>query len=216
MSERKRVGILISGRGSNMRALIEAARARDYPAEIAIVISNCADAAGLDYAKAHDIAAICVDHRRFGERQDFEAALNDVLVAHDVQLVCNAGFMRLLTANFVERWRDRQLNIHPSLLPAFKGLDSHRRVLEAGVRITGCTVHVVREAMDAGPIIAQAAVPVEVGDTEETLAERVLAAEHLIYPRALALLASGAVTIEGERAVFAERADQGNDRVLVS
>ncbi len=202
MSGRKRVGVLISGRGSNLSALIEACKSDLYPAEIVSVISNRPNAPGLEHARKAGIEATCVDHTGYGTREDFEAALDAALRTASVELVANAGFMRILTEFFVSRWRDRQLNIHPSLLPAFKGLDTHERALEAGVAISGATVHFVRTEMDSGPIIAQAAVPVMVDDTPDSLAARVLEAEHKLYPHALALVASGAVRIEDERVVF--------------
>ncbi|MCK6451100.1 MAG: phosphoribosylglycinamide formyltransferase [Alphaproteobacteria bacterium] len=201
MSVRRRVGVLISGRGSNMKALVEAARGRDFPAEIALVLSNRADAAGLGVAAAAGIATRVVRHRDFPDRAAFDAALDACLRGAGVDLVCLAGFMRLLTAGLVAAWRDRMINIHPSLLPAFPGLDTHARALAAGVRFTGCTVHFVRAEMDSGPIIAQAAVPVQPGDTEDVLAERVLQAEHRLYPLALGLVAAGKVRVVGERAV---------------
>jgi phosphoribosylglycinamide formyltransferase 1 len=201
---KKRVGILISGRGSNMRSLIEAARAPDYPAEIVVVISNRPDAAGLEYAKEHGIPALGLDHTRYESRAHFEGQLQTVLTASKVDLVACAGFMRLMTAEFVDLWRDRMLNIHPSLLPSFKGLHTHERAVEAGVRIAGCTVHLVRAGMDEGPILAQAAVPVLPGDTAETLGSRVLAAEHRLYPYALGLFARGDATVEGEKIVYKE------------
>ena len=201
MTARKRVGVLISGRGSNLAALIEAARRPDYPADIVLVISNRPDALGLERAAEAGIAAATVDHTAYRSRPEFEAELIRRLEAAGVDIVCNAGFMRLLTESFVEHWLDRHLNIHPSLLPAFKGLDTHERALSAGVKIVGCTVHMVRTEMDSGPIIAQAAVPVLGGDTPESLAARVLEAEHRIYPLALALVASGRVRIEGDRAI---------------
>jgi phosphoribosylglycinamide formyltransferase-1 len=199
---KKRVGILISGRGSNMQALIEAARAPDYPAQIAVVISNRPEAAGLEKARAAGIETIAIDHNAYANRVAFEAKLHTALLDAGVDLICNAGFMRMLTGGFVDRWRNRHLNIHPSLLPAFPGLDTHARVLEQGVMITGCTVHFIRVEMDAGPIVAQAAVPVLTGDTPETLADRVLAAEHKIYPLALKLVASGAARVVGERVIY--------------
>jgi phosphoribosylglycinamide formyltransferase-1 len=195
---KKRIGILISGRGSNMMALAQAARATTYPAEIAIVISNRPDAAGIVWAREHGLAAVVVDHKAFASRPAFEAAMHEVLLAHGVELVACCGFMRLMTPDFVDAWRDRMINIHPALLPAYKGLHTHERALADGVRIAGCTVHVVRLEMDAGPIIAQAAVPVIAGDTPETLGARVLAAEHILYPHALALFASGQATVEGD------------------
>jgi len=183
---KQRVAVLISGRGSNMASLIEAAKADDYPAEIVLVVSNRPDAAGLTHARNHSIATAVVDHTRYGkDREAFERALQDVLVAHRIDLVCLAGFMRLLTPWFVGQWPERMLNIHPALLPAFKGLHTHERALAAGVKTHGATVHFVSAEMDSGPIIAQAEVPVLDGDTPDTLAARVLEAEHRIYPQAL-------------------------------
>jgi phosphoribosylglycinamide formyltransferase-1 len=205
---RKRVGVLISGRGSNLQALIDAAQAPDYPAEIVLVISNVPGAQGLARAEAAGIAPLAINHKDFASREDFDAVLNETLRQAKIDLLCNAGFMRLHTPGFVQAWRDRHLNIHPSLLPAFKGLHTHERVLEAGVKITGCTVHFVREEMDTGPIVAQAAVPVLYGDTPDSLAARVLEAEHQLYPLALRLVASGAVHVEGERVIGTQ---QGGD-----
>jgi phosphoribosylglycinamide formyltransferase-1 len=201
MTAKKRVGVLISGRGSNLQALIEAAKAPDYPAELALVISNIPDVQGLERAEAAGIPARVVDHKTFATRQDFEAMLDEALRGAGVELLCNAGFMRLLTEGFVTRWLNRHLNIHPSLLPAFKGLNTHSRVLDAGTKITGCTVHFVRAVMDDGPIVAQAAVPVAPDDTEDSLAARVLEAEHKLYPHALRLVASGTIRVEGEHVV---------------
>jgi phosphoribosylglycinamide formyltransferase-1 len=195
---KKRVAVLISGRGSNMQALVEAARAPDYPAEIALVISNRPDAPGLAWAKAQGIPALGFDHKHYESREHFEGQMQSMLDLSKIDIVALAGFMRLMTPGFVERWRDRMINIHPSLLPSFKGLKTHERVLEAGVRISGCTVHFVRAEMDDGPIVAQAAVPVEASDTADTLATRVLAAEHRLYPHALALVARGQVRVDGE------------------
>jgi phosphoribosylglycinamide formyltransferase-1 len=193
---KKRVAVLISGRGSNMVALIEAAKAQDYPAEIALVVSNRPDASGLARARQAGIATAIVDHRAFGEdREAFERALDGEFQAHRIDLLCLAGFMRLLTPWFVTRWSGRMLNIHPALLPQFKGLHTHRRALAAGVKRHGATVHFVVPEMDAGPIVAQDSVPVVEGDTEETLAERVLEVEHRIYPQALRLVAEGQVTL---------------------
>jgi phosphoribosylglycinamide formyltransferase 1 len=189
---KKRVAILISGRGSNMTALIEAARANDYPAEIALVVSNRPDAAGLARARSDGIQTAVIDHTQFGgEREAFEQALDRELREHRIDLVCLAGFMRLLTPWFVNRWSGRMLNIHPSLLPEFKGLDTHRRALAAGMKRHGATVHFVVPEMDAGPIVLQASVAVQDDDTEETLAARVLELEHQIYPRALRAVAQG-------------------------
>jgi phosphoribosylglycinamide formyltransferase-1 len=186
---KKRVAILISGRGSNMAALVEAAKAPDYPAEIVIVVSNRPDAAGLDHARSRGIATAVVDHTLFGDRESFEQALDRKLVEHRIDLVCLAGFMRLLTPWFVNRWSGRLLNIHPSLLPQFKGLDTHRRALAARVPRHGATVHFVVAEMDAGPIVLQDSVEVEENDTEETLAARVLELEHRLYPQALRAVA---------------------------
>lgn len=197
MSVKKRVAILISGRGSNMKALIEAASAPDYPAEIVMVISNRPEAPGLAWAKEQGIPALGLDHKLYENREHFEGQLQGVLAMSRVDIVALAGFMRLMTPGFVESWRDRMINIHPSLLPSFKGLHTHERAIEAGVKITGCTVHLVRPEMDEGPIIGQAAVAVEPGDTPETLGARVLAAEHRLYPRALALLAADQVAVSG-------------------
>ena len=198
---KKRVGILISGRGSNMLSLIAAARDPAFPAEVVCVLSNRPEAEGLRNAQSAGIRAHAIDHAHFKSRTEFEAELDKALGEAAVDLVACAGFMRLMTPAFVERWRDRMLNIHPSLLPAFPGLHTHERVLAAGVKITGCTVHVVRPEMDDGPILAQAAVPVRDGDTAESLAARVLEAEHQLYPHALALFASGRVQIAGEKVV---------------
>lgn len=194
---KKRVAILISGRGSNMQALVEAARDPAYPAEIALVVSNRPEAAGLAWAKARGIPTVALDHKRFESRPHFEGQLQSLLDLSKIDLVALAGFMRLMTQPFVDRWRDRMINIHPSLLPAFKGLHTHEQALAAGVKIAGCTVHFVRPEMDEGPIIGQAAVPVLPSDTAETLATRVLAAEHRLYPKALALVARGQVGVDG-------------------
>jgi phosphoribosylglycinamide formyltransferase 1 len=202
---RKRVAVLISGRGSNMAALIAAAKDKDYPAEISLVVSNRGDAAGLAHARTRGIATEIVDSAQYGkDREGFEHALNSVLQQHRIDIVCLAGFMRLLSPWFVGQWRDRMLNIHPSLLPAFKGLNTHERALAEGVKTHGATVHFVVPEVDAGPVLAQEAVPVLDGDTPQTLAARVLAAEHRIYPSALALLAAGRVRIVEGRCVVAE------------
>ena len=199
---KKRVALLISGRGSNMVSLIEAASAKDYPAEIALVLSNRPDAAGLERAQAMGIKALAIDHKVFGNRVAFEARLHQTLLDWNIDLICNAGFMRMLTGGFVDRWRDRQLNIHPSLLPALPGLHTHQRAIDQGIMITGCTVHFVRLEMDSGPIVAQAAVPVLPDDTEATLSARVLEAEHKLYPHALRLVASGAAKVVADRVVI--------------
>src|SRR6516165_9335660 len=198
-----RVAILISGRGSNMMALVEAARNPPFPAEIALVISNQADATGLGRAKAAGIATAIVEHAPFGSnRERFEGAMQEVIERSTVDLICLAGFMRLLTPGFVQRWEGRMLNIHPALLPAFKGLDTHRRALCAGVKIHGASVHFVVAEMDSGPIVAQGALAVREDDDADTLAARVLAIEHRIYPIALALVAEGRVRVEDGRCVI--------------
>lgn len=197
-----KVGVLISGRGSNLQSLMDACATPGFPAEIAIVISNKADAAGLAIARAAKIPARVISHSDYPTRESFDAALDAALREAGAEFICSAGFMRILSDGFVEKWRDRQLNIHPSLLPAFKGLHVHRRVLEAGCRVTGCTVHFVRAAMDEGPIVAQAAVAVHPGDTEETLAARVLEAEHKLYPLALRFVAEGRTRIVEERVLI--------------
>jgi phosphoribosylglycinamide formyltransferase-1 len=201
---RKRVAILISGRGSNMAALIEAAREPGYPAEIALVVSNRPAAAGLEHARARGIETAVVDHKAFASREAFDAALQARLTAARIEIVCLAGFMRLLTTPFVETWRGRMLNVHPSLLPAFKGLDTHARALAAGASEHGCTVHFVAPELDSGPIILQAKVPVQPGDDEAALAARVLAEEHRIYPAALRLLAEGRLRIDGDRVIVTD------------
>jgi phosphoribosylglycinamide formyltransferase-1 len=188
---KKRVAILISGRGSNMRALIEAAAQKDYPAEIVLVISNVADASGLAFAKQHGIATEVIEHGKFPSREIFDHAIDQRLEAAKTEIVCLAGFMRLLSPRFTEKWRARMINIHPSLLPAFKGLHTHRRALEAGAKEHGATVHFVVPELDSGPVILQAKVPVRADDSEESLAARVLAEEHKIYPQALRLVAEG-------------------------
>jgi phosphoribosylglycinamide formyltransferase-1 len=200
---RKRVAILISGRGSNMRSLVAATKAEDFPAEIALVLSNVADAAGLAFASGEGIATKVVEHRGFDGRESFERAMQAVLEAHGIELVCLAGFMRLLSPWFVENWRGRMLNIHPALLPSYRGLHTHERALADGVKIHGATVHFVVPEMDAGPIVAQAAVAVRGDDTPEILGARVLEQEHRIYPLALALVASGAARVEGVRVAIA-------------
>ena len=192
-----KLAVLISGRGSNMATLIEACESRDYPAEIVLVLSDRAGAAGLAHATARGIATRVIDHEAFDERADFEADVSAAIEASGAELVCLAGFMRLLTDGFVERWRDRLINIHPSLLPAFKGLNTHQRALDAGARFAGCTVHFVRAQMDEGPIIIQAAVPVRGDDTAESLAERVLVMEHRCYPLAVRWMAEGRVRVTG-------------------
>ena len=201
--------ILISGRGSNMMSLVDAARSADFPVKIVSVISNRPDAAGLTWAKSQGIATQVVDHKAYKSREAFEADLEKSLAASGAEIVALAGFMRLMTPEFVARWQDRMINIHPSLLPAFKGLHTHEQALAAGVKIAGCTVHFVRAEMDAGPIIAQAAVPVLSGDTATTLGARVLAAEHKLYPWALRLMASGRAHCAGEKVTISEDVNDG-------
>jgi phosphoribosylglycinamide formyltransferase 1 len=207
---KKRVAILISGRGSNMQSLVTAARAKDFPARIVAVISNRPEAPGLAWARSKKIETVALDHKAYRSRDAFESDLQKALETADIELIALAGFMRLMTPAFVERWRNRMINIHPSLLPAFKGLHTHEFALEQGVRIAGCTVHFVRAEMDSGPIIAQAAVAVLSGDTPVTLAKRVLAAEHKLYPLALRCVASGRARVEGEKVYISEDVNLGN------
>ncbi len=211
---RKRTAILISGRGSNMSSLIAAARSPDFPAEIALVLSNRPDAPGLATAKSQGIATAAVDHKIYAGREAFEGSLQAMLDAHYIDFICLAGFMRLLTASFVERWRGRMINIHPAILPSYKGLHTHERALADGVKLHGCTVHYVVPEMDSGPIIAQAAVPVLDYDTPQTLGARVLAQEHVIYPLALELATSERVWLDGNRVIGAAK-DGGERRLVV-
>ena len=204
---RRRTAILISGRGSNMEALLRAMAAPDFPAEAVLVFSNRADAGGLALARGAGIETASLSHRDHASREGFDRAVDAVLVEHGVEIVCLAGFMRVVSAWFCERWLGRMISIHPALLPAFKGLDTHARALEAGVKIHGATVHFVVPELDAGPIIVQGEVPVLDGDTPETLAARVLGQEHVIYPKALAMVASGQVRLEGNRATSDVRMD---------
>lgn len=212
---RLKTGVLISGSGTNLQALLDAQAAPDYPAEIVLVISNRADALGLERAKAAGVETQVIDHKDFADRAAFDAALHGALVGAGCQLVCLAGFMRLLTAEFTEKWRDKLINIHPALLPAFKGLGAQAQTLEAGARIAGCTVHFVRPEMDAGPIIVQGAVPVLEGDDEVRLSKRILEVEHKIYPLALRLIADGRITVEGEK-VHIRGATKETGAVLIS
>jgi phosphoribosylglycinamide formyltransferase-1 len=197
MAEKLKVGILVSGRGSNLQALIDSCAQPGFPAEIALVISNVAGAFALERAAKAGIPTLVISHRDFSDRASFDAALDGALRQAGTELVCLAGFMRLLTGAFVEAWTGRMINIHPSLLPSYRGLDTHRRALEEGVKLHGCSVHFVTPGLDEGPIIAQAAVPVLAEDDEASLAGRVLAQEHRLYPLALRLLAEGKVTLEG-------------------
>ena len=212
---KRRVAILISGRGSNMAALIDAAKSADFPAEIVAVISNRADAPGLEKAAARGIATVVIESKPFGkDRAGFEAVLQRALEEKKVDLICLGGFMRLFTAEFVQRWYGRMLNIHPSLLPSFPGLDPHGQALQAGVKISGATVHFVIPETDAGPIIMQGAVTVADDDTAETLSQRILGIEHRIYPEALRLLASGKLRLEGDICKVADGTER--DGTLIS
>jgi phosphoribosylglycinamide formyltransferase-1 len=211
---KRRVAILISGRGSNMAALIGGAAAADFPAEIVLVISNRADAGGLEKAAACGIPTLVIESKPFGrDRAAFEAVLQSALDQHRVELICLGGFMRLFTADFVQRWYGRMLNIHPSLLPSFPGLEPQAQALRAGVKISGATVHFVIAETDAGPILMQGAVAVRDDDTPETLAERILAIEHRIYPAALRLVADGQIRIEGELCRTIGGGDSGSSLV---
>jgi phosphoribosylglycinamide formyltransferase-1 len=202
MPDRLRTAILISGRGSNMQALIEACASEDFPAKIALVLSNVADAAGLSRAQAAGIPTATVPYTDYPAREAFDAAMEAKLSEAGAEFVCLAGFMRILSDGFVRRWQGRMINIHPSLLPAFKGTKVHEQAIAAGVRLSGCTVHYVTPALDSGPAIAQASVPVHPDDTAEALAARILEAEHKLYPLALKLIAEGRVRLENGRAVF--------------
>ncbi len=197
---KKKVGVLVSGRGSNLQALLDAAADPAFPAEIALVISNIPGVYALERAEKAGVATQVIPHKQFSSREEFDAALDAALRAAGVEIVCLAGFMRLLTKGFVEGWAGRMINIHPSLLPSFKGLHTHERAIEAGVKLHGCTVHLVTPELDDGPILVQAAVPVLDGDDADALAARVLEQEHRAYPLALRLLAEGRVTVDGPRA----------------
>ncbi|GAA0581710.1 phosphoribosylglycinamide formyltransferase [Caenispirillum bisanense] len=214
MTSRLKVGVLVSGRGSNLQALLDACGDPSHPAEIVTVISNVPGAYALERAAKAGVPTQTIDHKGFSGREPFEAALTAALESAGVQLVCLAGFMRLLTPGFVTHWHDRMINIHPSLLPSFKGLHTHERALAAGVRFHGCTVHYVRADMDAGPIIVQAAVPVLADDDADALGARVLEAEHRIYPLALRLVAEGKAVVDGERVLLRDAG--GPDHSLVN
>jgi phosphoribosylglycinamide formyltransferase-1 len=200
---RVRVAVLISGRGSNLQALIDAAKAQDYPAQIALVISNKENAAGLDVARRAGIPARVIPHQNYESREAFDRAIDAALRAARIDLIAEAGFMRIHSEWFAKTWEGKALNIHPSLLPLFPGIRVHQQALEAGVTESGCTVHFIVPELDSGPTIAQAAVPVLPGDTAETLAARILVEEHRIYPAALKLVVEGKVKLENGRAVFA-------------
>lgn len=207
----KRIVVLVSGRGSNMEAIVRACEAERWDAGVVAVVSNRADAAGLAFARERGIATAVVDHRAHPSREAFDAVLADAVAAYAPDAVALAGFMRVLTPRFVDAFADRLLNIHPSLLPAFPGLDTHRRALDAGCRVAGATVHVVTAALDHGPIVAQAVVPIEPGDDAPSLAARILAAEHAIYPRAVRWLVEGTLRVDGMRVVQTE----GEPQLLV-
>jgi phosphoribosylglycinamide formyltransferase-1 len=204
MAGRLKVAVLISGRGSNLKALIDAYAAPGYPAQIVLVISNAADAGGLVYAKQAAIPTAVIGHKQFPSREAFDATMQAQLDQSGAELICLAGFMRILSDGFVRHWQGRMINIHPSLLPAFKGTHVHEQAIAAGVRISGCTVHYVTPELDSGPAIAQAAVPVDPADTPETLAARVLEAEHGLYPLALRLIAEGHVQLSDGRVLFSD------------
>jgi len=197
-----KLAVLVSGRGSNLQALIDACAADDFPAEIALVLSNKADAYGLERASNANIPTAVLSHKDFDDRESFDAAMSAKIEDSGAELVCLAGFMRLLSDGFVRQWRDRLINIHPSLLPAFKGLHVHERTIEEGARFSGCTVHYVRPAMDEGPIISQAVVAVHPTDTPDDLAARILEQEHIIYPRAVKYIAEGRVRVSAERVLI--------------
>ncbi len=202
LSATLRVAVLLSGRGSNLQALIDASQAQDYPVEIVHVVSNSPDAPGLTRAQEAGIATTVLNHREFASREAFDEAVNAVLIGCRAELVCLAGFMRILTEGFVDAWKDRLLNIHPSLLPAFKGLDAQQQAIDAGAKLAGCSVHFVRLGMDEGPIIAQAAVPVLAEDDAESLSARILIEEHRVYPMVVRLIAEGRVTVSRERVLI--------------
>src|SRR5579872_821131 len=207
-ASKPRVAILISGRGSNMVALVEAAKADDFPAEIAVVISNRADAAGLARAAKEGVPTVTIHSKSFGkDRAAFEAKLQSALEDHRIELICLGGFMRLFTAEFVQAWYGKMLNIHPSLLPSFPGLDPHGQALSAGVKVSGATVHFVTPETDAGPIVMQGVVEVRDDDTPDTLSERILTIEHQIYPNALRLLARGKLRLDGAACRLTDEAD---------
>jgi len=209
-----RLAVMISGSGTNLQALIDACRHPEYPAEIHVVISNRPDAMGLKRAQKAGIDAVVIDHTKFEDRETFEEAIHTCLKDHRTQLVCLAGFMRILNADFVNRWRDRMINIHPSLLPSYKGLHTHARAIEDGVRFAGCTIHYVRPEMDNGPILMQTAVPISADETEESLAAKILPLEHQMYPAAVRMIADGKARISGGKVVYSDT-DLG-DKGLIS
>lgn len=202
MTSPTRIAVLASGRGSNLAALIEACRDRAFPAEISLVICNVETAQGLSVAAAAGVPTRIISHKVFETREEFDAAIDSALTAAKIELICEAGFMRIHSDDFARKWQGRMLNIHPSLLPAFKGIRVHRQALDAGVRVSGCTVHFVVPELDSGPIIAQAAVPVYPDDSVETLQERILAEEHKLYPAALKKVAEGSVVLRDGKVVY--------------
>lgn len=208
-----RLAVMISGSGTNLQALIDACQQEEYPAVIEVVISNRPNAKGLERARNAGLKAVCIDHKDFESRETFEDAVHDCLVEHKTQLVCLAGFMRILNAEFVNRWKDRMINIHPSLLPSYKGLHTHARAIEDGVRFGGCTIHYVRPEMDNGPIIMQTAVPIAADETEDSLAAKVLTYEHQMYPAAVRMIAEGKVRVSGHRVVFTDT-DLGTEGLI--
>jgi phosphoribosylglycinamide formyltransferase-1 len=214
-TKRVKTAILISGRGSNMVALVEAASKPDFPAEIVLVISDNPDAAGIAKARNAGVTADAIDRSKYANKAAFEAAIQERLAEAGIELICLAGFMRVLSADFVRQWHDRIINIHPSILPSFRGIDTHQRVLDAGLKMHGCTVHFVRADVDAGPIIAQAAIPILAADDAETLSQRLLPAEHRIFPMALGLVASGRARVVDDKVVIDDTPDQGGDRLIV-
>jgi len=199
-----RLAVMISGSGTNLQALIDACAEADYPAKIQVVISNRPNAKGLERAQKAGIPAIAIDHKEFETREEFEDALHDCLKEHNTQLVCLAGFMRILNTEFVNRWKDRMINIHPSLLPSYKGLHTHARAIEDGVRFGGCTIHYVRPEMDNGPIIMQTAIPISADETPESLAAKTLTYEHKMYPAAVRMIAEGKARVSGHKVVFSD------------
>ena len=216
MSGKKRVAVFISGSGSNMEKLVEAAADPGFPAEIVAVISDKPEAGGLAKARAHGIAAHALARKTYGSKQEHEAAILALLAGIAPDFICLAGYMRLLSADFIRAYEGRIINIHPSLLPLFPGLDTHQRALDAGMRIAGCTVHFVTEGMDEGPVIGQAVVPVIPDDDAETLAKRILTVEHQLYPAALARLAAGGVRMESGRTVFSANAEENAAQSLIA
>ena len=211
---RLKTAILISGRGSNLQALLDYCSKNDAAAEIKLVVSNVPDAISLRRANEAGVSTEVINHKLYSDRETFESVITNTLKFHKIELICLAGFMRLLTSSFVDCWRDRLINIHPSLLPAFKGIKTHERALKAGVRFSGCTVHYVRTEMDSGPIISQAAVPIHQNDNPDILAARVLAAEHLCYPHALSLIARGKTQIVDEKVLI--EGNETQDTVLIN